>query len=148
MMLGGQRLFFYASCTHWIDLFCAFLLRECSVRLPNQMPIKLCRHCGKLFSSTRSDAEFCPGRGCQRKNFWSEERHSDYEFVRRHIKFAENCFRAQSGYSLEDLRNKLEKPKVKARLQAIKQRWADWPKILTMITETEKLAFGSKRSKV
>ena len=146
MLLDGQRLFFYASCTHWVDLFCTFLLRECSGRFPHQMPIKLCRHCGKLFASTRSDTEFCPGGGCQRKNYWSEERHNDYEFVRRHMKFAENCVRPQSGYSLEDLRTKLEKPKVKRRLQAIQRRWPDWPKILKMIKTIGETAQVSKGS--
>src|ERR1700730_5840988 len=146
MVPDGQRLFFYASCTHWVDLFCTFLLRECSGRFPHQMPIKLCRHCGKLFASTRSDTEFCPGGGCQRKNYWSEERHNDYEFVRRHMKFAENCVRPQSGYSLEDLRTKLEKPKVKRRLQAIQRRWPDWPKILKMIKTIGETAQVSKGS--
>jgi hypothetical protein len=146
MMPDGMRLFSHASCTHWVDLFCIFLLRECSGRFPHQMPIKLCRYCGKLFSTTRSDTEFCPGRGCQRKNFWSEERHNDYEFVRRHMKFAENCLRPQFGYSLEDLRTKLEKPKVKRRLEAIRKRWPDWQKILKMMKTMEETAPVSKGS--
>ena len=58
MMPDGMRLFPYASCTHWVDLFCAFLLSECSAKFPHEMPIKLCRHCEKLFSSPRSDRNF------------------------------------------------------------------------------------------
>ena len=146
MMPDGMRLFSHANCTHWVDLFCIFLLRECSGRFPHQMPIKLCRYCGKLFSTTRSDTEFCPGRGCQRKNFWTEARHNDYEFVRRHMKFAENCLSPQSGYSLEDLRTKLDKPRVKQRLQAIQQRWSDWQKILEMIKTIGETAQVSKGS--
>jgi hypothetical protein len=147
VMLLGQRLFLHTSCTHWVDLFCTFLLRECSGRLPHQMPIKLCRHCGKLFSSTRSDTEFCPKGGCQRKNFWSEERHNDYEFVRRYMKIAEYCASSRSGYALQDLRTKLEKPRVKQRLQLIQERWRDWPRILKMIKtigETAQLSKGSQ----
>jgi hypothetical protein len=147
MIPDGQRLASYASCTHWVDLFCAFLLRECGGKYPRQMPIKLCRRCGKLFSSTRSDTQFCPGGDCQRKNFWNDERHRDYEFARRHLKFAENCVRRQFGYSIDDLRSKLAKPGVKARLQSIRQRWKDWPQILAMIGRAEKLALGSKRSR-
>ncbi len=85
--------------------------------------------------------EFCPGSYCQRKSFWTEERHSDYEYMRRLTKFADES-------SLEDLRAKLAKPKVKKRMQAMRQRWKGWPKILEMIGKTEKLASGSGRSMV
>jgi hypothetical protein len=138
------KLLRYPTWLHAVDVFCAVLLDECQGKSnPSEMPIKICRGCQKLFVSYRKDAEFCPGGNCQRDAWWPDEKHRDYEWVRRQCDFARNCSGKQHGYKLAHLRQKLAKPKVQKRMQELRARWSKWPKILEMIDEIEAKARGN-----
>jgi hypothetical protein len=134
---GGQynlpvRLVLRPQCVHFVDLFCTFLLNECSGKTLAEMPFKVCRKCDRLFSPQRMEAEFC-SNDCRRKNFWSPEKHRDYTYVCRLETFAKKCFSNKYGYSKADLHEKLESSDVRIRLREIEAVWQSWPKL------TEKL---------
>jgi hypothetical protein len=137
--MAGDRIYTYFEFRHWIDIFCSFLLGECCGRRPCEMPIKLCRLCGRLFVPERSDAEYCKEGGCQRKSYWTDERHRDYEYVRRYLRIAEDCISRRHGFRIADLQGILKKPKVKNKLRDIEQRWKNWPKITEQIKRLRKL---------
>ena len=135
-------------CLHLIDLFCAFLLSECQGKGPAEMPLKICRRCALLFVSERKSTEFCPTTKCQWKAYWTPERKSDHEYVRRLTQLADKCSSSSGGYSVADLRKKLEQPKVRQRLQQIEECWhAEWPGIVKKVAEVKKCASAKSRRK-
>jgi hypothetical protein len=138
---GGQhgspvRLELRPRCRHFVDLFCAFFLAECSGKTPSEMPVKLCRLCGKLFPSQQRKAEFC-SRNCQWRNYWTPKRKRDDKFIKDLQKFAETC-KPEYGRSIKNLRAKLTADR--ERLDEIKRAWKDWPTILDRIHSIEALA--------
>lgn len=131
--LQDGRLILFPRCVHLVDVFCAFLLNECSDKKPSEMALKTCRQCKKLFSSQqRKVAEFCSGK-CRENNFWTPKRRRDYRYVQRLDELAQKCSKGTHGFSIKDLRAKLAKTKVAVRLDRIKKDWKDWPKIIRMI---------------
>lgn len=130
---GPVRLELRPRCEHFVDLFCAFLLSECSGKTQSEMPVKFCRRCGKLFGSHQTKAGFC-SRDCQWRNYWTPERKRDDKFVKDLQKFAESC-KPRYGRSIENLRAKLAANK--QRLDKIKMVWKGWPTILDKIHSIE-----------
>jgi hypothetical protein len=131
------RFWFAPQIECFVDALCAFLLAECAGKYPEDMPIKLCLGCGKLFSVTslsgqrRRKKEHC-SKGCQRRGWWSKERHRDDVYVKR-----------LEEYKLAALRRRLENPKVQKRLEKIKNTWKDWPTIIKRVSEIEEALNGN-----
>jgi len=113
---------------HFVDLFCAYLMNECNDQTPDEMPLKVCRRCEKLFSSDLKSAEFCSNK-CREKSFWTSERKRDYNKVCRWETQAANSLKQRHGFTLADL-DRLKKITAKNdTLDKIVARWKDWPKI-------------------
>lgn len=115
---------------HLVDLFCAFLLNECAGKALSEMPFKVCGQCERLFSPQRLEAEYCSDK-CRREKFWTPERHRDYTYVSRLEEFTKKCASGKFGYSVNDLRDKLQQSA--ARLAEIENRWHNWRKITEKI---------------
>jgi PAS domain S-box-containing protein len=130
--LQRGRLHLFPNCLHFVDLLCAFLLDECHDKDPSEMPIKVCRHCSQLFASQRKEADFCSEK-CRTKSFWTDERKRDYTYVDRLEKFANTCSAQVRGFSLQNLRDKLNSPKSETRLREVEARWHDWPKLIDKV---------------
>src|SRR5439155_11150457 len=97
--------------------------------------------CGRLFVPERSDAKYCKEGGCQRKAFWTDERHRDYEYVRRYLRIADDCTKQRHGFSIAHLRKTLNKPTVKEKLQKIEQLWKeDWPQVSKKAKKLRRIA--------
>ena len=101
-------------CIHFVDLFCGFLLIECSGKKLSEMPIKVCLHCRQLFAPPKK-AEFCT-RTCQWKHYWTPERRRDDIYVRRLEQRAKECLGRRYGFSMKDLQSMLVSRKVSERL--------------------------------
>jgi len=141
----NSRLAFYFRPLHVIDLFCAFLVKECRDREPSSMPIKVCNRCDKFFSThalgkARTRKRYCSAK-CQRGTYWTRERRSDYRYVERLDPHPES---STGMYSHPDLRKRLKKTKVKARLQKIKARWADWQRLQDKLAYLRAFEFGTE----
>ena len=110
------RLLLFPRCNHLIDPFCAFLLHQCEGKRPEQMPVKLCPQCRRLFLA-QGAKKFCSAP-CHDKAFWTPERKADYAYVCR-----------LGDYSKADLQKRLEEQKVQNRLDEIETRWPAWQTI-------------------
>lgn len=137
LSLNGGTLAVVARPRHLVDLFCVFLLDECRNKLPAEMPIKICRKCGKFFSvaelegKARSRKQFCSAK-CQSAAWWPPEKRRDDAFTKRLASFANKCRTGVRGFSIADLGRRLEKGK--QRLDRIEERWkADWPEIVERV---------------
>ena len=127
--LQDGRLILFPRCIHSVDLFCAFLLNECSGKPTSEMPIKTCRQCEKLFWSPSRVAEFC-SRDCQWNHYWTPERKRDDTYIKRLEEFIDNCRGQKRGFSHKDLRAKLMLDGVAGRVNLIEKRWLrEWPKL-------------------
>jgi hypothetical protein len=141
LALADGRLVVYPRSRHLTDLLCVFLLNECQDRLPEEMPIKICRKCDKLFSvaglegKARARKEFCSTE-CQRSAWWTADKRADDAFIKRLASFADNCRKRRHGFTVGDLDRRLERPKVKQRLDTIESRWKrEWPQIVERMRE-------------
>jgi hypothetical protein len=138
--LQQGRLILNPRCIHFVDLFCAFLLNQCSGKRLSEMPLKSCRMCKKFFISQQSKAGFC-SRDCQWRHYWTPERRSHDKWVKDLEKFSRTCKR-HYGRSIQDLQKKLALPKVKERLESIKKKaeketWAGWRRMIQRIEAVE-----------
>jgi hypothetical protein len=141
--LQEGRLILNPRCIHFVDLFSAFLLDECSGKTLSEMPLKLCRLCKNFFFSQQSKAAFC-SRDCQWSHYWTPERRADDKWIRDLAKFSDEC-KPEYGRPVADLQKKLASPKVMQRLKSIKGKikkedWAGWTTIARRIEEIEILA--------
>ncbi|MGB2890292.1 MAG: hypothetical protein WBC04_21560, partial [Candidatus Acidiferrales bacterium] len=131
--LQDGRLILFPRCVHLVDLFCAFLLNECSGKRTSEMPIKTCGQCGKLFWSPSKAAEFC-SRDCQWNHYWTPERKRDDTYIKRLEEFIDNCRRQKHGFSQKDLGAKLTSHQVVKRLSLMEERWLrEWPKLAVRV---------------
>jgi hypothetical protein len=110
---GGRLVEVSSQPRHFIDLFCSFLLDKCIDKPPEELPVKLCPKCGKLFSS-QPNKVYCSigAKGCGYMKFWTPEKRAEDMYVRR-----------LANYSTGDLRRKLDDLEVKARLGWIELCW-------------------------
>jgi hypothetical protein len=146
--LQKGRLFLLPHCLDSLDLLCGLLLAECEGRHSSEMPIKVCLKCGRLFNvfglegEARTRKAYCSAK-CRRTAWWTPEKRSDDEYIRRLAVLAGRCSKGVDGYSITDLREQLEKPKVKHRLEKIEWRWkAEWPQIVEKIASIKRLRSG------
>ena len=142
--LQGGRLSLVPRCIHFVDLFCGFLLNECSGKRFSEMPIKVCLHCRQVFAPPKG-AEFCT-RACQWKHYWTPERRRDDIYVRRLEQRAKECLGRQYGFSMKDLQSMLTSRKVSERLNRIEKDWKDWPRMIDRIS-TLRASFGRQPKK-
>jgi len=139
--LQGGRLVLVPRCIHFVDLFCGFLLIECSGKKLSEMPIKVCLHCRQLFAPPKR-AEFCT-RTCQWKHYWTPERRRDDIYVRRLEQRAKECLGRRYGFSMKDLQSMLVSRKVSERLKRVETDWKDWPRMIDRIS-TLRASVGQK----
>lgn len=152
--LMGGLLLPIPSVDHFIDLFCSFLISECSGLDSPEMPIKICQSCGKFFSAlslkgkARIRREYCSEK-CQRAKWWTPEKRADDAFVKRLEKLAENSINRTHGYSITDLQNRLSLSKVKQRLAEIEEHWTgEWPPIVRRIRHVKAQAISKQQKKL
>jgi hypothetical protein len=118
-----------SSFRHWIDLFCRYLVHECAGQTPEGMPVKICRHCKRLFSvaefkeAGRRRKTYCSTE-CQQHNFWTKERRAEDMFVRR----------------IADKPERYKEPSVQQRLQEIEKHWPAASGIILSIQRIRKRA--------
>jgi hypothetical protein len=142
--LQGGRLILVPRCIHFVDLFCAFLLNECSGKKLSEMPIKVCLHCRQVFAPPKG-AEFCTRR-CQWKHYWTPERRRDDIYVKRLEQRAKECLGRRHGFSMKDLQSLLTSRKVSERLKSIEKDWNDWPRMIERIS-TLKASLGAQEKR-
>jgi hypothetical protein len=140
--LQEGRLILSPRCIHLVDLFCAFLLNECSGKKLSEMPVKVCLHCRRLFAPPKG-AEFCT-RMCQWKHYWTPERRRDDIYVKRLEQRAKECLGRQHGFSISDLQSMLTSRKVSERLKRIEKDWKDWPRMIERISGLRDARKGGK----
>jgi len=105
---------------HLVDLFCRFLLDTCAGKDPDDLPVRFCLRCGRLFA-VRPNRDYC-SLECRYKKFWTKEKRADDMYVRR-----------LEDYSEDDLRKKLAQPDVKKRLDWIEFMWPSDSAIVALI---------------
>lgn len=144
--LQEGKLLLFHRLRHIVDIFCAFLINECAGKKPDEMPVKICLSCGNLFSvfklkgKARARKRHC-SLNCQQAGWWTKEKRADDVYVKRLSEFAENALDWKHGYAPVNLRERLERARVKQRLEKIKNRWPkEWPKIVERVAEIERLA--------
>ena len=143
--LQEGRLTLFPRCIHFVDLFCALLLNECSGKKLSEMPVKVCLHCQRLFAPPKG-AEFCT-RMCQWKHYWTPERRRDDIYIKRLEQRAKECLGRQHGFSISDLQSMLTSRKVSERLKRIQNDWKDWPRMIQRISTLQaNLGRQQKRS--
>jgi hypothetical protein len=131
--LDDGKLVLQPEYPHLEDLFCAYLINECNGKSPPEMPLKICRPCGKLFASDLASAEYCSAK-CRGKSFWTPERKRDYNKISRWEQQAANALKQKHGFTLADLDHL---KKITARdnaLDEIATRWENWPKMTEKVT--------------
>ena len=109
-------LLLFPSCRDSIDPFCAFLLQECEGKRAEEMPVKLCPRCKRLFFA-QGAKKFCSST-CHDKAYWTRERGADYAYVGRF-----------ENYSPSELQKRFKEEKVQNRLHEIQARWPAWQTI-------------------
>jgi len=144
LSLQENRLLPVPRIVHLVDVFCGCVLDRCLARKPSEMPVKLCPRCRNLFLSRRR--EFC-SKECQWKSYWTPARRADDKWIKEVEKFSEHCS-PKYGRSIADLREKLELPKVRQRLESIKKKianedWTGWTRIAQRIKAIEGVAARS-----
>lgn len=144
--LQEGELLLFPRLQHIVDIFCAFLINECAGKKPDDMPVKICLSCGKLFSvfklkgKTRARKRHC-SLNCQQAGWWTKEKRADDVYVKRLSEVAEYALTGKHGYAAANLRERLDRPRVKQRLEKIKNRWErEWPKIAERVAEIEQSA--------
>lgn len=115
-------LLLFPSCRDSIDPFCAFLLQECEGKRPEEMPVKLCPRCKRLFFA-QGAKKFCSST-CHDKAFWTPQRKADYAYVNR-----------LGDYSPAALQKRLNERKVQNRLREIEGRWPAWQTTIDKIRD-------------
>lgn len=150
LYLENGKLLRYPQPAHVVDLFCHFLVTECLDKSPNEMPIRVCRGCGKLFSAitptgkVNTKKEHC-SRACQQAVWWPKQKRADDAYVKRLREFAQNSVQQKNGYSRSDLFERLRRPDVKRRLADIKKQWkTSWPKIVERVKEIEEISLKAR----
>jgi len=127
--LQHGELVLFPRIRHLVDPFCAFLLNECAERKREEMPVKLCSTCGKLFSvfnlrsKARARKEHCSLK-CQQAGWWTSEKRADDIFVKRLCRLAQDAQDGRYGHTLSDFRKRFDRAEVRRRLERIKRRWA------------------------
>jgi len=123
----GGRIVERSNPVHIVDLLCAFLLDQCTNHEPDELPVKLCPRCEKLFVA-KARKLYCTTQ-CQSKTFWTREKRADDMYVRRLY-----------DYAPATLRVKLATPRVAKRLAEIEKRWPSKSLIVANIQEIRKSA--------
>lgn len=132
LSLQEGRLMLFPRCSHFVDLLCAFLLNECSRKSHEDMPLKICLECRRVFKTDRR-ADFCT-RECQWKHYWTPARRRDDIYLKRLERRIEDCLKGRHGFGIQDLQPIVTSHNLSGRLDAIEKNWKEWPKMMNRIS--------------
>ena len=142
IFLFGAGIHIVPDYFHLVDIFCAFLINECTHKSPSAMPIKVCSRCKKLFSAAAFDGEarrrkmYCSTE-CQQSGHWTKgkQARADDRYVSRMIE--------EYGSLPRELHKRLLRPNVQKRLCEIENHWPSWKKIVEKIGQIRSIAAGA-----